>query len=287
MGCYAYARIMSLHLQSETVKWGLPIVVAILFGFIGAVFTWAKDWSGAARRGRLLDQATKRVEFWTKWLDAVRANGITATSEQVAAAHTELSRTADVVHGALRFWPLPEEWTPREYNARWKEMGFTRRFLMLYRQHDRIARRERLAFYAFALGIVSLMIFPLDRRPDDTVVRAHFPAGPPGATAPEILPGINTTLGDVRGEARFDECLLVFILALGRLYIFNRERRWMTPLSGDPQWIRKRRVRLYRRIAEQNGGTIPEGIFSRSISVTEIEAELIWDAENSHPAPGS
>src|ERR1700730_10142334 len=85
---------MLVHLQSEALKWTLPIAVAIFFGFIGAVFTWAKDWSAGARRGRLLDQATRRVEFWTRWLDAVKVHGIATTTEQVAAGHSELSKTA-------------------------------------------------------------------------------------------------------------------------------------------------------------------------------------------------
>jgi hypothetical protein len=114
---------MFVHLQSETLKWTLPIVVAIFFGFIGTVFTWVKDWSASARRGRLLDQATKRVEFWTRWLDAVKVHGIVTTAEQIAAAHSELSKTADVMHEALRFWPLPQKWTPNDFRARWQKLG--------------------------------------------------------------------------------------------------------------------------------------------------------------------
>jgi hypothetical protein len=278
---------MFVHLQSETLKWTLPIAVAISFGFIGAVFTWAKDLSAGARRGRLLDQATKRVEFWTRWLDAVKMHGIATTTEQVAAAHSELSKTADVIHEALRFWPLPQKWTPSDFRARWEKLGIIRRLFMLYDLHDRRARWKRLALYALALGICSAGVGrAFDDRPDSTSVYVYR-SGPPGEPAPEGLDGFETTLGNVRREARFDGCLLVFMLVAGRLVIFLREWRWMMPLSADPEWIRRPRARYYKTIAEQNGGTLPHGIFRRGISMTEIEGEIEWLAEVVHPAPAS
>jgi hypothetical protein len=278
---------MFVHLQSETLKWTLPIAVAISFGFIGAVFTWAKDWSAGARRGRLLDQATKRVEFWTRWLDAVKVHGIATTTEQVAAAHSELSKTADVIHEALRFWPLPQKWTPSDFRARWEKLGIIRRLFMLYDLHDRRARWERLALYALALGICSNGVArAFDHRPDSTSVHFYV-GGPPGAPVPEPVEGFETTLGDTRREARFHDYLLVFMLVTGRLLIFSREWRWMMPLSADPEWVRRPRARYYKTIAEQNGGTLPHGIFRRGISMTEIEGEIEWLAEVVHPAPDS
>jgi hypothetical protein len=61
----------------------------------------------------------------------------------------------------------------------------------------------------------------------------------------------------------------------------------MMPLSADPEWIRRPRARYYKIIAEQNGGTLPHGIFSRGISMTEIEGEIEWLAESVHSAPDS
>jgi hypothetical protein len=275
---------MSVHLQSETLKWTLPIAVAIFFGFIGAVLTWVKDWSASARRGRLLDQAARRVEFWTRWLDAVKVHGIATTTEQVAAAHSELSKAADVVHEALRFWPLPQNWTPNDFKVRWEKLGIIRRLFMLYDLNNRKARWERLALYAFALGIFSAFVGQaFDHRPDSVPASFHV-GGPPGMPVPDGIDGFHTTLGDVRREVRFNNYLLVFMLVGGRLVIFSREWRWMMPLSADPEWIRRPRARYYRRIAEQNGGTLPHGIF-RGISITEIEGEIEWLAESAHPAP--
>jgi hypothetical protein len=279
---------MYVHLQSETLKWTLPITVAIFFGLIGAVFTWAKDWSAAARRSRLLDQATKRVEFWTRWLDAVKVHGIATTTEQVAAAHSELSKTADVIHEALRFWPLPQKWTPQDFRARWEKLWIIRRLFMLYDLHDRRARWERLALYAIALGICSIGVArAFDHRPDSTLVYVYRGGGPPGVPAPEGLDGFETTLGNARREARFNDCALVFMLVGARFVIFIREWRWMMPLSADPEWIRRPRARFYKKIAEQNGGTLPRGIFSHGMSITEIEGEIEWLAEGVHPAPDS
>jgi hypothetical protein len=245
---------------SETLKWTLPIAVALLFGFIGAVFTWAKDWSAASRRGRLLDQATKRVEFWTRWLDAVKVYGIETTAEQVAAAHSDLSRTASVIHEALRFWPLPKKWTPNDFRDRWKRLGVIRRLFLLYDLHDRKARWERLALYAFAVGIcASVVSHAFDRRPDNTAVYVYGGGGPPGVPVPLGLNGFETTLGSVRQATRFDTGVLVYMLVCGRFVIFFREWRWMMPLSADPEWIRRRRARFYIRVAEDNGGTFPRG----------------------------
>jgi hypothetical protein len=53
----------------------------------------------------------------------------------------------------------------------------------------------------------------------------------------------------------------------------------MTPLSGDLEWIRTRRARVYRTIADRNGGKLPSGIFSRDVSMSEAEAEVQWLAE--------
>jgi hypothetical protein len=226
---------MFVHLQSEALKWILPVAVAIFFGFIGAVFTWAKDWSASARRGRLVDQATKRVEFWATWLDAVKVHEVAATPEQVAAAHSELSKTADVMHEAFRFWPLPQKWTSNDFRARWKKLPIFRRLFMLYDLHDRRARWERLALYAFAIGIFSAVVDQaFDDRPDSTSVYVHFQGGPPGTPVPKNLEGFETTLGNVRREAHFDDCFLVFILVTGRFVIFIREWHWMMP-SASPR----------------------------------------------------
>jgi hypothetical protein len=228
---------MFIHLQSEALRWTLPIAVAIFFGFIGAVFTWAKDWSASARRGRLLDQGTKRVEFWTRWLDAVKVHEIATTPEQVAAAHSELSKTADVMYEALRFWPLPQKWTPNDYRARWKKLAIIRRLFMLYDLHDRRARWERLALYALAIGICSAGVNQaFDDRPYSTSVPVYSSGlGLPGSATPKEVEGLETTLGTVRKEALFYDSLLVFMLVAGRLATFNREWRWMMPLSADPE----------------------------------------------------
>ena len=284
---------LSVLARSETLKWTLPIAVAIFFGFIGAVFTWAKDESAAARRGRLLDQATRRVEFWARWLDAVKVHGIVTTPEQVAAAHSELSRTADVIHEALQFWPSPQKWTPDDFRVRWKKLGIFRRVFMLYGLHDRRARWERLALYAFALGICAGVGHEaFDHRPDSTSVYVYG-GGPPGfpvpssAEAPPSPDGVETTLGNARRLDRLNDYFLFFMLVAGRLAIFLREWRWMMPLSADPEWIRRPRARYYTRIAEQNGGTLPNGIFSRGTSMTEIESEIKWLAESVRPVPDS
>ena len=96
------------------------------------------------------------------------------TAEQVAAAHSELSRTADVIHEALQFWPLPQKWTPDDFRARWKSLGVIRRLLMLYDLHDRRARWARLVLYALALGICSGVVSQaFDHRPDSTPVLVY------------------------------------------------------------------------------------------------------------------
>jgi hypothetical protein len=278
---------MFVHLQSETLKWTVPIAVAIFFGFIGAVLTWVKDWSASVRRGRLLDQANRRVEFWTRWLDAVKVHGISATTEQVAAAHSEMSKAADIVHEALRFWPLPQRWTPNDFRVRWQKLGIIRRVFMLYDLHDRRAKWARLALYAFALGICSAFVGQaFDHRPDSTPVPVHV-GGPPGEPVPDGLDGFQITLGDARRENRLYDYLFVFILVAGRSVIFSREWRWMMPLSVDPEWIRRPRARFYKKIAEQNGGTLPHGIFRRGISMKEIEGEIKWLSESVHPAADS
>jgi hypothetical protein len=230
---------MFVHLQPETLKWILPIVVTVFFGLIGAVFTWVKDVSAPARKGRLLDQATKRIEFWTKWLDAVKVYEIPATAEQITAAHSEFSKTADVVHEALRFWPLPQKWTPDEFRARWKKLWIPRRLFMWYDLHNGRARWERLALYALALYICSAVgVQAYDNRPDSTSVYVHT-GGYDGFPAPKGFDGFGTTLGDVRKETRFYDCLLVLVLVAGRFVIFLDEWFWMMPISADPKWFRR------------------------------------------------
>jgi hypothetical protein len=278
---------MSPHLQPETLKWTLPIAVAAFFSLVGGFFTWAKDWSATARRGHLLDQGTKRVEFWSKWLDAVRVNGISVSTEQVTAAHYELTKTADVMREALRFWPLPQNWTPAEFRVRWEKLGIGRRLFMLYRQHDRRARWERLAWYAAAVGLCTAIVTRsslVDHRPDDTAVYVYQGGGPPGVPVPMSPDGFETTLGSIRRDGRFDDYFLIFMLVGGRLVIFSREWRWMTPLRDDPEWIRTRRARFYRAIVDRSGGKVPSGTFNRDVSTSEVQAEIQWLAakESAH-----
>ena len=249
---------MPPRLQLETVKWGLPIAVAVLFGFIGAVFTWAKDWSEVARKGRLLDQASKRIDFWARWLDSVEKHSIPASTEQIAAAHFELLRTADVAYGALRFWPLPEKWTPDEYKTRWKKLNLVRRILLLYNQRDTRAQWERIGFYVLALGTVAVFATP------QSPVFMSGPGGDPVPTSPYAHPtseqlDLRSESSVNRNDAQFFELYLVCLTIGGRALIFSREWRWMTHFSGYPEWLRRFRARIIKNIAEENGDDLPVG----------------------------
>lgn len=104
---------------------------------------------------------------------------------------------------------------------------------------------------------------------------------------PESPDGFETTLGKVRRDNRFNDYFLVYMLVAGQFLIFSREWRRMMPLSADPECIRRPRARYYKRIAERNGGTLPRRIFSRGISMTEIEGEIEWLTESVHRAPDS
>lgn len=159
-----------------------------------------------------------------------------------------------------------------------------RRIFLLYGQRDQNARWERLAVYAFAFGVfvaIGSAFFPGNSGPDSKMVYTLPVGAGYGSPVPLRLPdaapgtpdGFPSNLGEVRRENGLSAVILLLLIAGARIVIFAREWRWMTPLSGDPHWLRRQRARMVKRISEENDGLIPKGIFRSDIPLDELKAE--------------
>ena len=94
---------MPTILQEEAAKWVLPLCVTGLIGISGLLFSWAKEWSQDARKTRAIEQSTKRLDFWVKWLDAAQKNQLIVEQDLLDEAHIELRKTATIVYSEMQF----------------------------------------------------------------------------------------------------------------------------------------------------------------------------------------
>ncbi len=110
---------------TESFRIYLPVLVTLILGLLGAVFTWLKDLSAGARRTRFLDEAIKGVAFWDSWVKAL-AEVAEVSAEEKAAVERELRRCVLLARVGFRNRRPPEEWTSDEFEVYKRSLGARR-----------------------------------------------------------------------------------------------------------------------------------------------------------------
>ena len=225
-------------LTPESAKWVLPLAVTAVIGLSSAVFTWAKDWNASARRSRLLDEATKRVQFWDTWLKASSENGTVLTEPQKEMARTEVARVAELTYRYYQSALLQDTWTRQEYKVYRERIGVFRQFFLLYRPPNPAARRLRALIGIMIVFVLALQLLERadpDPRPSTTVVYGHVPYPPIGGPYYDENPknGWPTTLGKLRSQADDDFTVILVCIVATRLAWFIGEYRWLRESDED------------------------------------------------------
>jgi hypothetical protein len=151
---------MPQFLDSDSAKALLPALAAIVVALIGAVVSWAKDLNSSARRSRVLDEATKRVQFWDLWLKTVSPLSL-ATPDEIEKAKVELravSQMAGLVSDTARG---NGEWTLESYKQYRRALPSWKRYLLLYVQPNPLAVALKCcAYFLFAYPWLSIYFDP-------------------------------------------------------------------------------------------------------------------------------
>lgn len=193
----------------------LGTVLTLMVTLSGPIPGWLRDLSSSASRRRLLEDVTKRVEFWDLWVQKSSLLG-PLTDEETKRAKEELGRSSEVIYEALRYWPTPKTWTRKDFESYLARVGWIPWLFMRYELPTEKAKTARWAVYLAALmpgllwviGFISFAIF----RPG----RPH-----PSYVAPWLW-------------AEFFVMAIVY-----RFFAFKEERKWLRmpeeELSATPQ----------------------------------------------------
>jgi hypothetical protein len=153
------------HLSiSDTVYAALLTGGAAVFGtVVSGAISWARDLGVSARRARILDEATKCVQFWSQWQKALEEIGDSTSGVQLE-AEVHIKRVAEVVKAHFHTLRPVSEWSAAEFNAYKASLPGWRRFLLWYLQPSSEARKKRGVIYT---GPILLILY--------TIVFRHWP----------------------------------------------------------------------------------------------------------------
>jgi hypothetical protein len=132
---------------------------AVIGAVISGAISWVRDLGVWARRARVIDEATKCVQFWSQWQKALQefddpTNGVRLEAEE------QIKRVAENVKAHFHDLRPVSEWSAAEYLAYKASLPRWRRFFLLYIQPSNEARLQRgLVYIGPILLILEVMIF--------------------------------------------------------------------------------------------------------------------------------
>lgn len=127
----------------------LPLVTTLL-GVIGAGISWTKDLNKTSRRLRLLDEQSKRVQFWSAWLQALDLTQPNH-AEDVAAARVEVRKAGQTISTVFTDPGVVGNWTLSSFVAYRKNLSLWRRIFLIYHQPNFMAQLFRVGAYVCLL----------------------------------------------------------------------------------------------------------------------------------------
>jgi len=142
-----------------SLPWATIVSVVTIGGtLITILATWGRDLNSAARRIRILDEATKRIAFWSVWSQALatadpqadaapRIAKIESECEAAAAAVNE-AYCALAVEQATEAKAIKRHEDEKHAIPRWRER------LVLYKPPRGRAWYPRVFFYTYAVSVV-------------------------------------------------------------------------------------------------------------------------------------
>jgi hypothetical protein len=131
---------LNLHeiFNSDAAKVVWPFAAVLITTGVNAAVTWAKDLNGGAKRIRVLDEASRRVQFWTGWFKAIEDFGVSDPKHRARLVRElELAAT-----GVLQF--SPKYRNMRDYEAYRNGLPCWRRLLLLYEMPNSMAKLMRV-----------------------------------------------------------------------------------------------------------------------------------------------
>ena len=154
---YAVATLSTIHsfFASDLGKALLPPIGAVIVAMIGAAVGWGKDLTRTSRRIRLLEEATKRVEFWELWFKTLCGIG-GGTDADKAGAEREMRIAAVRVRELLAHSLHASQMTVAEFrDYKDNHVGKVRQYLMLYEEPSTSAALWRKILYLVLLVLIA------------------------------------------------------------------------------------------------------------------------------------
>jgi hypothetical protein len=147
---------MTIDTQSTTTSL-LPILltpaVILVTGLLASLVNWAKDMGASARRLRRIDEAKKRLEFWSTWREfSIHSDPLHELQEQSDMEKTitlEVKFAADTVAATRR----------EQLSVPFESASPARRFFLLYQMTVRAAKIHRIVSYSIVL--YGILIWPI------------------------------------------------------------------------------------------------------------------------------
>jgi hypothetical protein len=128
---------ISNALASESLKTYAAPAIALIVGLLGTLVAWAKDRSGSARRLNIIDEASKRAEFWKNWKVAIED-----AESQVGRNYLNSEMEKELMFAASRVVATRVKQEDGILAA-----SKTRRFFLLYKMSNATAKILRFVTY--------------------------------------------------------------------------------------------------------------------------------------------
>jgi hypothetical protein len=105
-------------------------IAVFIVGLLTVGVAWIRDFGTSVKRGRALEETSKRHQFWVAWICDIR-NRRLPTPEENALAEREIRRCSSLMSDLYLHWPRPDEWTASAYRAYLAQTNWPKKLLLL------------------------------------------------------------------------------------------------------------------------------------------------------------
>jgi hypothetical protein len=153
---------MLLTAQFEPDDKTLAVVVPSVIGLAGTLLTvavaWAKDLNSSAKRIRIIDEATKRVQFWDTWLKAVDGIGYEEIGLAKEKARGQVLAVSEAVEIAFHNIAAAKTGAEIYFELKRQSLSHVRRWFLLYKPARARAWIPRVLFYIYIILAIFLFV---------------------------------------------------------------------------------------------------------------------------------